>query len=211
VPPTDIRRFRRLEGELRRQFEDIYYDSFPPEEREDPDDLARKIAQGEAILYLVREDSALVGFAYVLPLTVAGVYLIDYLAVARARRNRGIGQQLLERLRRTFGRCPRASGIMLEVESDDWGTDEERELRSRRIGFYRRNGAVLLPLPSHLRVPGTSRTEDLYSKLMWLPLGDPPPSGEKLGQCIRAFFAAAYGMPANDPYVVAALAVAQRQ
>lgn len=204
-PPVAIRRSHRLRGELRQQFEAIYRDSFPPEQREDLDRLARRIALGQAVLYTAHGPSKLVGFALILPLEVQGVYLLDYLAVDPAHRGCGVGRSLLGHVKGALRRCPGASGIFIEVESDEWGAEAERGLRSRRIAFYRRNGAVPLPLRSHLRVPALAGGGHLYSRLLWVSLGGPPPRGERLRQCIRSFFSQAYGMSPEDALVAEAL------
>ena len=146
----------------------------------------------------------------VLSLEVEGVWLLDYLAVADTHRNHGLGRAFLAHLRSELGAAPNASGILLELESDQWGTEEERYLRARRAAFYRRNGAIPLPLRDHLRMPAMDESGFIYTKLMWLPLADPLPTGEKLVRCIRSFLLQAYGLSQDDPAAMEALGLVRR-
>lgn len=194
----------RLEGEVRGQFTAIFYQSFPPNERESLESIDRRLA-GSATLHGAFAGDDLVGFALVLPLDVDGVYLLDYLAVADTHRNRGLGRSFLEHLREAYGTREGASGILLEVESDQWGSAEERYLRARRIAFYRRNGAVPLPLRQHLEVPAADGSGLIYTKLLWLPLADPLPVGERLRACMRSFLWHCYGLRDGEPPAAAAM------
>ena len=65
-------------------------------------------------------------------------YLLDYLAVAPERRDSGLGTELLSRIAPVL---PRARSIVIEVENPDLAANPaEQEVRSRRLGFYLRNG-----------------------------------------------------------------------
>jgi len=196
----------RLEGRVREQFRAILHQSFPPNERESLESIDRRLADN-ATLHGAFIGEDLVGFALILALDVDGVVLLDYLAVADEHRNRGLGRALLEYLRGLYGAQGEAGGILLEVESDQWGTEEERYLRSRRIAFYRRNGAVSLPLAGHLEMPGTDGTSLIYTKLLWLPLADRPPVGERLRACLLSFLRYCYGLQEGDPRTEAALSL----
>ena len=67
-------------------------------------------------------------------------YLFDYLAVTKERRNSGIGSVFLEMLRNEFSD---SDSVIGEVEDPDYAkSSEERDLQTRRLGFYMRNGYV---------------------------------------------------------------------
>ena len=194
-----------LEGAMREQFDAIYCESFPPNERESLASIDQRLADEGARLYGAYCGDDLVAFALMLPLSVDGVWLLDYFAVSSSWRNQGLGRDFLGYLRSVFGSEPDISGILLELESEEWGTEEERYLRSRRLAFYRRNGASLLPLRRHLRLPGLGGGDFIYTKLMWLPLRDAAPAGEKLSRCLLAFLAVSYRLPPDAPLSVEAL------
>lgn len=66
------------------------------------------------------------------------VWLLDYLAVDRDARGRGIGSEVLARLPAAV---PEATAILAEIERIDAAEDEEsRMTRIRRKRFYLRNG-----------------------------------------------------------------------
>ncbi len=196
-----------LVDKLRDQLTDILFASFPPEERDDPRVLAAKVESGQAWLFTAHAGEGLVGFAVVMPLAVEGVLLLDYLAVAPGHRNRGVGSAFLGYLGEELRDAGADRGVLLEVESPDWGTGEERALRTRRIGFYRRHGIVPLPgLPSH-RVPSAIGGPPLRNELLWWPFGGPAPEGVALRECLVSFYEMAYGVAEDAVLVQEALAL----
>ncbi len=65
-------------------------------------------------------------------------YLIDYFAVDSQHRNEGIGGKSLQILSEYL---VDADTVILEIENPDFAENEEqREIQSRRQGFYLRNG-----------------------------------------------------------------------
>jgi GNAT superfamily N-acetyltransferase len=64
-------------------------------------------------------------------------YLVDYLAIFREDRNKGLGSELLRLLGDYLADAGR---VILEVEDPDLEPEEKRrETMARRIAFYRRN------------------------------------------------------------------------
>ncbi|MGQ9555018.1 MAG: GNAT family N-acetyltransferase [Anaerolineae bacterium] len=203
-----VTRQQRLDAPSLRRLRDIYYDSFPPSERDNFDELMVAIAQGLSWLFTASLDGNLVGFAIAMPIADSDAALLDYFAIARKRRNQGLGAAFLRKLADQFRATSDTSGLLLEVESDEWGTEEERQLRRRRIGFYRRNGARLVAGLPPLRVPSMADDSTLEVKLMWLPLWDEAaePFGGNLRECVVALYATSYSLPATHPLVQEALA-----
>lgn len=71
-----------------------------------------------------------------------GAVLLDYFAVAPNLRGGGIGGKILELLKQWTAK--KAPLLLAEVEDPDFAVDEQdRSIRNRRIGFYRRNGFEL--------------------------------------------------------------------
>jgi hypothetical protein len=75
-----------------------------------------------------------------------------------------------------------ASAVILEVDPDDEGTPEERQLHSRRIRFYRRVGAKMVDCAPHYRAPNLASAGTVNLRLMWIPLNDSAdvPTGPQL-------------------------------
>lgn len=75
---------------------------------------------------------------YVFLIKLDDDYLIDYLAIYQGVRNKGLGSKMLALLNEHLSN---ANSIIGEVENPDFAKDTgEQELRSRRYGFYMRNG-----------------------------------------------------------------------
>ncbi len=195
----------------------IMFDSFPPSQRGDFNRWLNGIAEGRHWLYLAETHriadvamsaTRLVGFATIHPWITADAHLLEYLAVAREYRGKNYGAALLRHVVRSVGALGKAEGIILEVESDDDGTDADRDLRKRRIGFYQRNGAQLVECAPRFRVPSMiPGGEPLLEKLMWIPLHDhaAPPRGAKLRDCVIGIYTLDYGRSADDTLLQEAL------
>ena len=106
-------------------------------------------------LYILRLRDQVVGVALLYFSTALPFVLLDYFAIHAERRSRGLGstffQGLVELIRR---QKPGADWLILEVDDDRKGPDQERAAGRRRIEFYRRLGAHLLVnvpyrFPSH--------------------------------------------------------------
>jgi len=67
-------------------------------------------------------------------------YLFDYFAVTKDKRNGGLGSTFLGLLRQKFAD---SDSLIGEVEDPDYAENEEdRELQTRRLNFYLRNGYI---------------------------------------------------------------------
>ena len=199
----------RVESKQVEPLRAIYFDSFPPPERGDFNDWLNEIAEGKRWLFLAEARCQIIGYATILPWVTADAHLLEYLAIARDCRGLNFGAQLLEHVADTMRALGKADGIFLEVESDDvdTATDAERYLRKRRIAFYTRNGAAIVDCAPRYRVPSLVGGDPLKMKIMWLPLRESaaPPHGQQLRECIIGSFTLDYGLPADDPLLIAVL------
>ena len=84
------------------------------------------------------DDSEIIGYTF---LVKQGMdYLVDYLAVYPKYRCKGIGSEIISLLREYMSG---AGLIILEVEDPAYTNDRGlKELQTRRIGFYERNGCA---------------------------------------------------------------------
>lgn len=70
---------------------------------------------------------------------------LDYIAIDAARRNRGLGSAFFRELVEGISReKPGAGWLILEIDDDREGSQENRGSNCRRVEFYRRLGARLL-------------------------------------------------------------------
>jgi ribosomal protein S18 acetylase RimI-like enzyme len=187
----------------------IYIESFPPSERVPFDLFLARVEEGQWLLYLAHVAADLVAFAVRIHLPGTSADLLGFLAVRRDRRNQGIGAQVLRWLASDLRQEGQVSGLVLEVESDDAGTDEERRWRRRRIGFYRRNGAVQIEGTAHFYAPSAVDDSLIEEKLLWLPITAGLPTGGCLRQVLLGIYRQGYDLGEDDPLVVRELAASQ--
>jgi GNAT superfamily N-acetyltransferase len=107
---------------------------------------------GRALALL--DDDAVVGFALCDYLTASNLLHLKYLAVDPARRNQGSGARLLDAVAVTGETIAHAAGrngccgVLIEIEiPDSPPADADRSLRTRRIAFYERHGALITGVP----------------------------------------------------------------
>lgn len=171
---------------------EIYESGFPPHERADFGSLTYGREAGEVALALTGPAGPC-GFAMMRPLGTTGWMFLRYLVVAAQRRGQGLGGVLWDRMAGWL----RESGYTLLVfdveDPDEPGCPaDEARMRSRRIGFYQRHGAGLLPVTGYrnpLQGPGEPGWLPMLLMAAGLAEGVPPPATE-VG--LRAVVAAVY-------------------
>lgn len=127
--------------ELRAVYETHLKEAFPPEELKPLWSMERLREEG---LYdpLCLRDEAGEALGYVLLWRHTGgrYLLVDYLCVPAARRNGGIGGVLLKAMLDRYG----ADTVFIGESEAPTGDAAADGMILRRLGFYRRNGAVTL-------------------------------------------------------------------
>jgi GNAT superfamily N-acetyltransferase len=186
----------------REAFAAIYEESFPPSEREDTGELLASLDGGTRRCWLAWVDGVPVGLAVVFRLEGPPVEFLEYFAVSRDRRSRGLGASMLTRLRPEL---EGAEAVLFEVERPQDATGAEREIRERRIAFYLRNGAAIVECAPNYRAPDLEDdTKTVPFTLMWLPLAEgapPAPAGSLLRRSVVAVLTQSYGLDSADPLV----------
>lgn len=118
----------------------LWYDTeltrtFVPQECKPLIDIFRLIEENRYEIWGLFEESTLLGYACLWKSPDMELVLLDYLGVTAARRNEGLGSEIL-RLLQQQGR-PLVTESELPVDGD---SEEENHIRRRRISFYQRNG-----------------------------------------------------------------------
>lgn len=111
----------------------LYLQAFPARERKPFSRITGMVKQGRADLWTIRRDGRFAGFAA----TVNGkdLVLLDYFAVRRSLRGRGVGTEALKQFLEKYpGR-----GVFLEIESTFENADNRTE-RLKRRRFYENCG-----------------------------------------------------------------------
>lgn len=124
--------------EIGRIYDERLRKDFPRAERKSLKTILRCYDRGFYLPMALTDGDDIPGYAFFTH--QGGDYLLDYLATDPKRRNCGLGSQLLGLLREALAD---AHSVILEVEDPAFAeTDADRELQTRRIGFYARNGFV---------------------------------------------------------------------
>lgn len=187
-------------GQVRR----IYEDGFAPHLRADFTTLTTEREPDEIALALVR-DRQPYGFAMLRPLGDTGWIFLRYFVAGQ--RGQGLGGIMWDRL---IARL-RADGYLLLIfdveDPDELGSDPaEVEIRNRRIRFYQRHGAALLPVRGY-----GNRHEDggdhewTPMRLMAAPVaaGTPAPGPEEAPAIVSAVYRYRWRLEPSHPQVAA--------
>ncbi|ONI75044.1 hypothetical protein ALI144C_40475 [Actinosynnema sp. ALI-1.44] len=171
---------------------EIYEEGFGERLRAPFDDLLTDRA-------LVLTDGAPLGLAVLRELGPTGWVFLRYFVVGD--RGRGLGALLWTEIRRELAGFTR---IVYDVEDpgEDGIDDAERTTRERRIAFYLRLGAVLLPITGYHQ-PGEDESHPM--RLMAADLTRPrthPIVGEDLRDTLLAVYRYRYGLADADPLVM---------
>lgn len=111
----------------------LYRRSFPRSERKPFGIILSMRRRGRTDVWYFAQDGRFAGFAATI--NDADLILLDYLAVPRALRGRGVGGRALEMLRSSYP----GKGLFVEIESE-FEPSPNREERVRRKRFYERCG-----------------------------------------------------------------------
>lgn len=172
----------------------IYEDGFPPHLRAPFDSLLTDQA-------FVLVDDTPIGFAVLRPLASTGwVFLRFFVAASRGR---GVGSLLWSHLTATMAEAGFTRMVHdVEDPSEPDVPEAEVEVRAKRISFYEKNGALLLPVTSYLPPHGDEEPHAL--RLMAADLTTSPTepiTGQDLRALVEAVYEHRYGLRPHDPAV----------
>lgn len=118
---------------------------FPLNEMKPLADIIALHQNGKYDVIVYEEGDCIVGYGTIWKRKGNSAYLLDYLGVPRALRNKGIGSRILNRLKSDVIMLEQNANLCLILESEtpfENDDSQENEIRKRRIGFYERNGWV---------------------------------------------------------------------
>lgn len=155
---------------------------FPEDERKPLPLLEALIAAGINSFWGCFRDGELVGYYVLASAKDSPLLLLDYLAVVPEKRDTGCGTEILRQL---VERLPAGQWLCIESERPEAVPEgAEREMRERRLRFYRRSGAVRTPVHVLLfdvdyallvltreTLPGADEVERQYHRLYREMLG----------------------------------------
>jgi GNAT superfamily N-acetyltransferase len=179
------------------ELREIYFEAFPPEERLPFEELSAP--SGGYDVTVLFDGTTVHGFAAHCPLSSFPALYLGYLAVSRARRSEGLGETLWRHLVGDVTHRSGMRGLVLEVEDPELAGAPNAEQRRRRIAFYRRVGAVMLPTAEYC-MPGMDGADDVPMRLMWAPVrGTAAPAENQLPPLVLSLYDEVYKLSAGHP------------
>ncbi len=170
----------------------IYEESFPPSLRA-PWTALVDHRHDERFVVLADTDGTAVGITLIRRLGDTDMAFVRYLAVDPARRDRGLGSQLMASLRELL-RDGGVDVLLLDVEKPV-GVHAEDD--RRRIAFYQRCGLELLNVPDY-SPPEHGATGEIVPLLLMGEVldGGAALTGSRLDEAVRAVLLHRYGVEA---------------
>lgn len=191
----------------------IYEDGFPARLRADFTSLTDRREDGETALALVRGRHPC-GFAMLRRLGVTGWTYLRYFVIEQRLRGQGLGGALWDQLTARL----RADGCTLLVfDVEDPGEPgcgpAESQIRSRRVGFYQRHGAVVLPVRGYRTPHGSADGGWAPMLLMAAPVtaGGPAPGTDEARAIVSAVYQFRWRLGPGHPQIAATHVVAPQE
>jgi GNAT superfamily N-acetyltransferase len=184
----------------------IYEDGFPARLRADFTSLTDHREYGEDALALVHGRQPY-GFAMLRRLGGTGWTFLRYFVVDQRVRRRGLGGIMWDQL---TGRLRAEGRSLLVFDVEDPGEagcgPAESQVRFRRVGFYQRHGAVVLPVRGY-RVPHESAGGDGWSPMLLmaapLAVGAPTLGASEVRAIVSAVYEHRWRLEPGHPRIAA--------
>jgi GNAT superfamily N-acetyltransferase len=127
------------------EFYSIYADSISERERKSKAWILEMAGRAEYKILLLKHNGHVIGFSVLFLPQFENFCLLEYMAVANAYRNGGLGGELFRRSVRAVAeaRPKQPASLLLEVDSDREKCADQA-LRTRRLQFYRRLGCLTI-------------------------------------------------------------------
>jgi GNAT superfamily N-acetyltransferase len=184
----------------------IYEDGFPHHLRADFATLTDEREPGEAALALVH-DGEPHGFAMLRQLGRTGWVFLRYFVVDQQVRGRGLGGIMWRQLTSRLG-ADGCTLLVFDVEdpAEPGCSEAESQLRSRRISFYQRLGARLLPVLGYRTPHGTASAPEWAPMLLLaapVAAGLPAPGAGEAPAIVSAVYEHRWRLDPGHPQVAA--------
>jgi GNAT superfamily N-acetyltransferase len=184
-----------------RELYEIYAASIAARERKPETWICAMVGAPEYRFWVMKGAGRVIGFSILFLPPTERFGLLEYMAVAPERRNRGVGSKLFKQtMERTGAPQGPSLPILLEVDSDREACGDQH-LRTRRQQFYRRLGCVrvsglhyILPLPGAGAAPEMDVLVYSAEPLRQLPKSE-------LERWLRTIYRDVYRCSSDDPRI----------
>jgi GNAT superfamily N-acetyltransferase len=192
----------------------IYEEGFPDRLRAGFASLTDEREDGETALALAHRRQPC-GFAMLRRLGGTGWTYLRYFVVDQRRRGQGLGGIMWDLL---TARLRAEGGTLLVFDVEDPGEPgcgpAEADVRTRRVGFYQRHGAVVLPVRGY-RTPHGSADGDGWTPMLLMaapvPAGRAAPGAGEAGTIVSAVYQHRWRLEPGHPRIAAAQVVAPEE
>lgn len=197
--PVKLEQLESSEGETFRQLYAIYAASIAAREQKRESWIAAMIDAPEYRVWVAKAGGLVRGFSILFVPAAGGFALLEYMAVAPAQRNHGLGAELFRRtMDQAFPPGVRPLPVLLEVDSDREASSD-RALRTRRERFYRRLGCLRIAGLRYLMPLAGDGSPPEMDLLVYAaePLGRLAPSGVR--RWLETIYRDVYHCSPDDP------------
>jgi len=184
-----------------REFYRIYAESIAPREQKSEAWICEMVRKPENKILLMKRNGHVKGFSILFLPRSESFGLLEYMAVAREERNRGLGAELFRRsMEHAHTPDGRPLPMLLEVDSDREQSIDQK-LRTRRQQFYRRLGCLRIAgLQYILPLPGEGPPPEM--DLMIYPAGNVSQlSKSDLERWLKTIYKDVYCCTPDDPRI----------
>lgn len=214
-PPGSFHELSTLDSDWGQQALAIYNEAFPVEEREPLDELTATVNSRETgeqthhFRVMVDADGQVAGISIFTVTHPQYMAFLRFIAVRSDLRSRGLGRAMLRDVVREVRRDGRRRvgypylGVVFEVERPAEAHDEsEYHLRERRIRWYRRNGAKVIPHVDLVTPPVTPDQPPMRYHMMFVTAVPKVMPGSRLRRMmVESVLVAGYGEPAESWHI----------
>ena len=172
----------------------IYESSFPANERQTIETLKIRLKTNKEVLFAAKHNEEVVGIGFLFDLVGSDFLLLDYLAVSQNNRGKLIGQKLFAQLK-DYAQNQKKH-LLMEVDDPKFG--EDKDLRNKRVAFYKKNGALVLKDVKYI-LPALDGTESTKQILMLVPYQSKSQfSGEEIKDLVKLLYSELYGISGEN-------------
>ncbi len=173
----------------------IYEEAFPEGEKRPIEDIKRNIEENHEKMFIAMDNGVPVIFSMIWPVRDSDFLFLDYIAVRKDYRGRGIGSLFLQRIF-DISENNDFNHMIFEVENPEEGDNKKQ--RMARIKFYRRAGAKTLTGFKYF-LPPRNNNKSQEMKLMIISRKNiRNVSGERIQSILSEIYTHIYNRSSND-------------
>lgn len=175
------------------RFKFIYEHNFPEEERRPSEEIGGTAEEPRILIVgRDRESRQIIAIAVLATLPNTPALYLEYFAVDTTLHSRGLGSTFFNFMVSYFKENGDAQVFVWEVELDI--PDEPEAQPNRRIRFYERLGAAIVPMDPSYKMPDLTGGEPLPMYLMQMPLKgqETAPTKQEIAAWVKGIYQIAY-------------------